>query len=120
METTPSIVTTKKENDSRRVEAGKRLAAISKQAKKGKRKRESAALSRGEMERDSWAISSPPGGLMLTLTTAGVVVALATLWYTRKDYQLSIKESRGGSSRGADEDPKETSNSDEEGGSLGF
>ena len=29
---------------------------------------------------------------MLTLTTAGVVVALATLWYTRKEYKLSTKE----------------------------
>ena len=48
--------------------------------------------------------SLPPGGFMLVLTTVGVVIALATLWYTRKDYQLSIKESGG-----ADEDPNETS-----------
>ena len=35
---TPSIVTTKKEKDPKRVEAGKRLAAISKQAKERKKK----------------------------------------------------------------------------------
>ena len=46
-EATPSIVTNKKEKDPRRVEAGKRLAAISKQAKERKKKeRESRLLSR--------------------------------------------------------------------------
>ena len=86
----PSIVTTKKEKDPRRVEAGKRLAAISKQAKERKKKEREASLGSPRVEG-----LAPPGGLMLALTTAGVVVALATLWCTRKDYQLSTKESEG-------------------------
>ena len=46
---------------------------------------------------------------MLALTTAGVAVALATLWYTRKEYQLSTK--------GADESPNEVTKDDGEGSS---
>ena len=102
------IVTTKKEKDPRRVEAGKRLAAISKQAKERKKERESAA-------------NPPPGGLVLALTTSGgltlalttvgVVAALATLWYTRKEYQLSIKESNSSpneaTKNGGEEVPQE-------------
>ena len=38
MEKAPNIVTTKKEKDPKRVEAGKKLAAISKQAKERKKK----------------------------------------------------------------------------------
>ena len=70
----PTIVTAKKEKDPRRVEAGKRLAAISKQAKERKR-----------VERESSALPSLTTGhykYMAILTTAGVAVALATLWYT--------------------------------------
>ena len=44
-------------------------------------------------ETNSWAISPPSGGLMLALTTAGVVVAVATLWYTRKEYQSRVESS---------------------------
>ena len=38
----------------------------------------------------SWTISPPSGGLMLALTMAGVVATVATLWYTRKDYQARV------------------------------
>ena len=105
----PSIVTTKKEKDPRRVEAGKRLAAISKKAKERKKKeRESAATppSHGLV-----LALTTSGGLMLALTTVGVVAALATLWYTRKEYQLSTKESDR-FTRGVDE---VTKNGGEEG-----
>ena len=44
---------------------------------------------------------------MLVLTTAGVVVALATLWYTRKEYQSSTK--------GVDESPNKVTKDDGEG-----
>ena len=51
---------------------------------------------------------------MLVLTTAGVVVALATLWYTRKEYQLSTRESNS-SPRGAGEGSNEVTKNDGEG-----
>ena len=76
------IVTTKKEKDPRRVEAGKRLAAISKQAKERKR------IERLERrEAPSYVVESTVASLdytnyMITLSAVGVVVALATLWYT--------------------------------------
>ena len=83
-ETPPQIVSSKKEKDPRRVEAGRRLALISKQAKEKKR------IEREMEGTKSWAISPQSGGLMLALTTAGVVAAVATLWYTRKDYQARV------------------------------
>ena len=76
-ETATSIVTTKKEKDPRRVEAGKRLAAISKQAKERKRM-EREEKSKKERE----AVGIPSTTLMVGLTAAGVITALATLWYT--------------------------------------
>ena len=72
------IVTTKKEKDPRRVEAGKRLAVISRQAKERKRIRES----QGTIGTQESVGSIAPTSYMIALTTAGVVVALATLWYT--------------------------------------
>ena len=83
-EVTPSsgyqVVVSKKEKDPRRVEAGKRLALISKQAKEKKR-----------IERDT-----PSNGFLIAaLTGIGVVVAIVTLWYTRKEYLRSTSDPRG-------------------------
>ena len=54
------IETTKKEKDPKRVEAGKRLAALSKQAKERKKKE-----TRVE-EPNSWTITPPSGGESVT------------------------------------------------------
>ena len=69
-----NIVTAKKEKDPRRVEAGKRLAAISKQAKERKR-RERETLQNSRVPHSGYT------GNMVGLATVGVVVAVATLWY---------------------------------------
>ena len=106
VEKASNIVTTKKEKDPRRVEAGKRLAAISKQAKERKKKERQASLGSPRVEELATTITLPSSGLMLALTTASVVVALATLWYTRKEYQLSTK--------GADKGPNEVTKNDGE------
>ena len=86
VENTAPIVTTKKEKDPRRVEAGKRLAAISKQAKERKRReRESSYYGNyGDVVGVTWTPSESTGykNYMITLSAVGVVVALATLWYT--------------------------------------
>ena len=99
-----SIVTTKKEKDPRRVEAGKRLAAISKQAKERKRVEREERLRREEATLGALGASSAT--LMVVLTAAGVVVALATLWYTRREYYASQEDAEG---------TKETSHSASEG-----
>ena len=72
--TTGSILTTKREKDPRRVEAGKRLAAISRQAKERKRVR--------ELQSVGTIVPSDSKKYMVGLTMVGVVVAIATLWYT--------------------------------------
>ena len=81
-----SIVITRKEKDPKRVEAGKRLAAISKQAKEKKRKEREHAL---HTRLDHFSVYGS-ATLMIGLTAAGVVAALATLWYTRKDSLATV------------------------------
>ena len=73
----PRIVTAKKEKDPRRGEAGKRLAAISTQAKERKK----LIRERRELQHTE-SIESTGKKYMVILATVGVVVAVATLWYT--------------------------------------
>ena len=74
-EETPKITTVKKEKDPKRVEAGKRLAAISKEA------RERKMRERLEQESGGWGVSYG-----LILGSIGVLAAVGSLYYARKDY----------------------------------
>ena len=74
-EETPKITTVKKKKDPKRVEAGKRLAAISKEA------RERKMRERLEQESGGWGVS-----FGLILGSIGVLAAVGSLYYARKDY----------------------------------
>ena len=104
----PQIV--RREKGPRRVEAGKRLlAAISKQARE-EEEREEAMLGSQGRESNLWSPFSTPGP-MVVLTTAGVVVALATLWYTRKEYQMSTRDHSSGPCEDHNSGPSDDHNS---------
>ena len=92
-ETTPSIATTKKEKDPRRLEAGKRLALITKQAKERKRIEREQRGKEDQLRREKEDAGVASNGLIIVaLTGVGVVVAIVTLWYTRKEYNLEVQE----------------------------
>ena len=78
----PKTTKVKKEKDPERVEAGKRLAAISKAAKERKMR------DKIESENDSSGFEINYGLLTGFLGTA---VAIGSLYYTRKDYENETK-----------------------------
>lgn len=86
MEEQPKITTTtsvEKVKDPRRVAAGKRLAAISKQAKERKRKEREAndAQPRHEVSEDEWVTTTT-----LSIPVIGAVIAIGgyLYWYRSK------------------------------------
>ena len=81
-EDSPKITITKKEKDPERVEAGKRLATISKAAKERK------VRDKIELENDSSGFEINYGLLIGFLGTA---VAIGSLYYTRKNYERETK-----------------------------
>ena len=79
MEPTPRVTTVKKEKDPRRVEAGKRLAAISKAAKERKlRERIRAERFEGPGWETPWT---------LLLGVVGTAAAVGSFWYTRRSFE---------------------------------
>ena len=84
---TPKITATKKEKDPKRVEAGRRLAAISKAAKE--RKMREIIVSESKHDSGSGDIGINYGLLFGFLGTA---VAIGSLYYTRKDYERQTKK----------------------------
>lgn len=81
----PKITTVKKEKDPKRVEAGKRLAAISKSARERKM-REKIHAEMDEVKEESWNIDY--GFLFGTL---GVLTAIGSLYYARKGDQRVVR-----------------------------
>ena len=86
-EETPKITIVKKEKDPKKVEAGKRLAAISKSTKE--RKIRKKMESGNKQENGSGDIGINYGLLFGFLGTA---VAIGSLYYTRKDYEREAKK----------------------------
>ena len=86
-EETPKITTTKKKKDHKRVEAGKHLAGISKATKE--RKIHAKIESKRNQENGSGDNSIDYGFLFGFLRT---VVAIGSLYYTRKDYEREAKK----------------------------
>ena len=81
-EETPKITTTKKEKDPKRLEAGKRLAAISKATKQ--RKMCEKIESENKQENGSGDYSINYG---LVFRILGTVAAIGSLYYTREEYK---------------------------------
>ena len=86
-EDSPKITTTKKEKDPKRIEAGKRLAAISKSARE--RKMRAKIESERNLENGSSDNSGINYGFLFGFL--GTAVAIGSLYYTRKDYERETK-----------------------------
>ena len=93
----PKTTKVKKEKDPERVEAGKRLAAISKAAKERKMR------DKIESENDSYGFEIYYGLLIGFLRTA---VAIESLYYTRKDYERQTKRLETIKEEGTKPEPK--------------
>ena len=81
-EETPKITTVKKEKDPKRVEAGKRLAAISKAAKE--RKMCNKIESENKQENAGFDYNINYG---LVFGILGTAAAICSLYYTREEYK---------------------------------
>ena len=78
-EETPKITTILKEKDSKRVEAGKRLAQLNKERKLHKEQQE-------EIESNT-SYSSSTVNYHLILNVIGVAAAVVSLYYIRKEFE---------------------------------
>ena len=85
-EESPKITKVKKEKDPKSVEAGKRLAAISKAAKERKMRDKIEAENKQDNSVGDLGINY---GLLFG--AFGIAVAIGSLYYTRKEHKLEAK-----------------------------
>ena len=85
-EETPKITTVKKYKDPRRVEADRRLAAISKQARERKMREKILAENKQESDEETWSFK-----FGFAFGVVGVAAGIGSLFYACSDDQRETK-----------------------------